>query len=138
MADAVLDGDAGAGEDHRRFDALAIHELDARRRLGRIRVVDVLVVVGRQLAADLLAQAPGSDACERSGSTDEAERLPIEGDDTVAVAVVVHAERALQELGCDVPLEEIERLVVVVVGVDDPIVDGSSGGSSGRGHLPMV
>ncbi len=96
------------------------------------------LVVGGYLAADLLAQAAGSDPCELAGSTDEAERLSVEGNDAAAVVTVVHAERAISELGSDVALEEIERLVVVVVGVDDLVVDGSSNWSSGSGHLPMV
>ena len=110
----------------------------ARGRLGRIRVVDVVVVVGRQLAADPLAQAPRPDSRELPRPADESERYAVEGDDAVAVAIGVHAERPISELGRDVALEEIERLVVVVVGVDDLIVDGSRDRTSGSGHLPMV
>ena len=61
MAQAVLDGDAGAREDHRGFDALAVHELDARGRVGGVGVVDLVVVVVGQLAPHLPAQASGPD-----------------------------------------------------------------------------
>ena len=138
MAQAVLDGDAGAREDHRGFDALAVHELDARGRVGGVGVVDLVVVIVGQLAPHPPAQASGPDPSALTGPADEPERLAVEGHGAVAVAGVVHAERALAELGRDVALEEVERLVVVVVGVDHPVVDGAAERSSGSGHLPMV
>ena len=138
VAQAVLDGDAGAREDHRGFDALAVHELDARGRVGGVGVVDVVVVVVGSSPRTLRRRLPGRMRGELPGAADEPERLAVEGHDAVAVAGVVHAERALAVLGRDVALEEIERLVVVVVGVDHPVVDRAAERSSGSGHLPMV
>ena len=107
-------------------------------RVGGVGVVDLVLFVRWQLAPHPLAQAPGPDPGELPGPTDEPERLAVEGHDAVAVAGVVHAERAVAELGCDIALEEIERLVVVVVGVDHPVVDRAAERSSGSGHPPMV
>ncbi len=102
--------------------------MSARRAawVGRVAVVDL--AVGRELAPEPLAQGARPDALPLSRAADEPERLAVERDHAVAVGVVVHAEGALAELWCDVALEQVDGLVVVVVGVEDSVADRTGDG----------
>ena len=125
----VLDAHGERGEQQDRLDALAVHQREARARAPRTRAGSVRRRVGLPVRAGAhraqhLAQRAGlGDAvAERVG--EERERPVADHHDARRPPSPVSTWIARsRELRLDVAGEAVARLVVVVVGVDEEVVD---------------
>ena len=129
VAHRVLDAHGEGRQQDRGFDALLVHQREASVAI----LVGVEHVLGartwiayalRSGSRRFASSEPGGFVLSNFGLGEHV-RPVVEHDAVVAVVVCLDPQRARRGLALDVAGESVARLVVVVVGVDRPVVEGA-------------